>query len=261
MSQSLSIHIVNYNTKEYLRTCLESLYRDLVGCDFSYSVHVLDNASGDVLADLLVDYPDLHLSKSQHNDGFGAGHNQLFAQTSSDIVLILNPDTIIIQKETIKSLVKTLEQSGASIVGPALIDMKGNVQKNDHGELLGFRALIARLACEMYWRERNELVPVAWVSGGAFLVTREVITTIGGFDENFFLYKEEEDFCLRARKLGYGVVYDPRIRVQHISGVVASPSKHIEKSIVYFRSKHSPPKLLFRVALWLHYFLKKKFSS
>ena len=79
---------------------------------------------------------------------------------------------------------------------------------------------------------------VAWVSGAVFLIKSDVFEKAGGFDENFFLYKEEEDLCISIRKLGEKIFYNPEIRFMHISSVVAKKEIHMPASAKYFNEKH-----------------------
>lgn len=82
------------------------------------------------------------------------------------------------------------------------------------------------------------LISVLFVFCKSFLIEKSVFDTVSGFDEGFFLYKEEEDLCLRVRKIGYEVVYIPDIKIIHIGSIVAKRSEHMQKSNEYFLHKH-----------------------
>jgi GT2 family glycosyltransferase len=86
--------------------------------------------------------------------------------------------------------------------------------------------------------ERLVLGEVAWVSGAALLMQRSTFNEIDGFDENFFLYKEEEDLCLRIRKKGHSVLYDPNVKILHFGSVVAFKDKYFAASLAYYREKN-----------------------
>ncbi|KKU53431.1 MAG: Glycosyl transferase group 2 family protein [Candidatus Moranbacteria bacterium GW2011_GWE2_47_10] len=220
----VSIQIVNYKTKKYLLKCIEDVLRDLRHSDLDYVINVLDNDSGDDLSDLKKIFGSddkINIYYSDKNLGFGGGHNFLSKKNKSEYLLLMNPDVEIIEKESIRRLMNEGKKVNVAVMGPKLIDRNGNVQIWDHGELFGFRAWIANNAGSSFWRNRNDMGEVAWVSGAVFLIKSDVFEKAGGFDENFFLYKEEEDLCISIRKLGEKIFYNPEIRFMHISSVVA----------------------------------------
>jgi GT2 family glycosyltransferase len=106
--------------------------------------------------------------------------------------------------------------------------------------LQGWKAWLTLNSGNSYWRERKEMVAAAWVSGAAFLIEKKWFDDLGGFDENFFLYKEEEERCWRLRDLGGKVVCDPTVSVFRHVGVVAKKAEHMRKSTDYFLHKHFP---------------------
>jgi GT2 family glycosyltransferase len=122
-----------------------------------------------------------------------------------------------------------------------LVGEDGAPQRWDHGDLHGLRARISNGAGAAYWRERHERADVAWVSGACMVISRAAFEAAGGFDERFFLYKEEEDLCLRVRRQGGRVVYEPAVRVTHVGSVVAKRAhEHFRPSIDYYVQKNFP---------------------
>ena len=111
------------------------------------------------------------------------------------------------------------------VAGPKLLTADGSPQPYDHGRLHGPRAAIALKGGHSYWRATDVRQEVAWVSGAAMLVERAAFVAIGGFDEKLFLYKEDEDLCLRLREAGGLVVYEPGVAVRHHGSVVADPHR------------------------------------
>ncbi len=231
----LTIQVVNYKTKKYLDECLESILNDLASASFLFEILVLDNHSGDDLSGLEKKYPAVRFYYSDKNGGFGAEHNFLAQKSEGEYILILNPDIKIVQPNTTVRLIKLAGEAGAAVVGPKLINEKGQ-QHWDHGEL-GKNPIKNKLGLS-YWKVRKNRGEVAWVSGAVFLVRRGEFEKIGGFDEKFFLYKEEEDLCLRLRQTGLKVIYDPSIEVFHHGSVVASAAKFMPRSHLYFLKKH-----------------------
>lgn len=263
----LAIQIVNYNTKKYLIECLDCILKDLKDSNIFYKIFVLDNASQDDLSDLEEKYREAEVSfcYSDKNLGFGAGHNFLAKQAESKYILILNADLKFVEKQIIQRLYSYFEKEKNNrvvVVGPKLINEKG-VQKWDHGELYGFWAWLAEKTGNSYWKNTDKISQVAWVSGAVFLISRKAFNEIGRFDENFFLYGEEVDLCLRLRQRGYKIIYNPLIKIFHYGSVVASKDKFIIASEKYFIKKHfsQKGKIQYAIVLFLgkikHKFLYK----
>lgn len=236
----IHIQIVDYKTKSYLLDCLASVTDDLKSFDGEYSITILDNASGDNLSDILGLFSEsnIRVLKSGKNLGFGGGHNFLAAQENARYLLLLNPDTKVVEANTITRLLHQIETFDAQVLGPRLITEQKTTQWWDHGELHGFWAWIGLNSGNSYWCEQKKVTEVAWVSGAVFLIEKKWFDNLGGFDERFFLYKEEEELCWRLREKGGKVIYDPTITVFHHGGAVAKKSEYMQKSVDYFLDKH-----------------------
>jgi N-acetylglucosaminyl-diphospho-decaprenol L-rhamnosyltransferase len=245
----VAVQVVNYRTRPQLEVCLETVLADLAGLD--HRVLVLDNASGDDLSDLAERFPRVEFSFADHNAGYGAAHNRLAALNDAAALLILNPDTQIVEPRTVERLLAALGD-GVVAVGPQLVDGDGAVDPRDHGELHGVRARIAQAAGHSHYRRRDEPADAAWVSGAACLVSRRAFETAGGFDPGFFLYKEEEDLFLRIRRQGGRVLYLPTVRVRHDGGVVAERDGHLAASVARYAGKHIHSPLQRRVMPPVH---------
>nr|AIA14565.1 Glycosyl transferase family 2 [uncultured bacterium]AIA14850.1 Glycosyl transferase family 2 [uncultured bacterium] len=232
---SLAIQYVNYKTKHYLKDSLLSLVVDAEKSGINYHVYILDNASGDDLSDLQQD--KVTIMTSEVNIGFGAGHNLLSEQHASDYMLLLNPDTLLVEENTVERMIRSLEQSvDAVALGPCLIGADKKPQAWDHGEL-DFKSGL--YSPKSYWKKRTKKSEVAWVSGAASLIKTDAFKNVGGFDKDFFLYKEEEDLLLRLRQSGLKTFYDPSIKVLHIGSVVANKDlPYFEESIAIYDRKH-----------------------
>ncbi len=240
-SATLAIQVVNYRTRSYLERCLATVVPDAERTGLEYEVNLLDNASGDDLEDLRHRYRNCRTFTAPRNSGFGGGHNWLAAKTDASHLLILNPDVEFLFPQSIERLLAVLSSSGEiKASGPKLVTAAGAAQPYDHGRLNGMRAQIALRGGHGYWHETDVRQEVAWVSGAALLIERAAFDGVGGFDEKLFLYKEDEDLCLRLRRAGGRVVYEPAVVVRHHGAVVADRPDALAQASRYFFAKHFP---------------------
>jgi N-acetylglucosaminyl-diphospho-decaprenol L-rhamnosyltransferase len=233
----VAVQVVNYRTRRQLEPCLRSVLDDLAGSAVRHRVLVLENGSGDDLSDLAARHPEVDFSASERNLGFGGAHNLLAGRHDAAALLLLNPDAQLVEPRTVERLLAALGD-GIVAVGPQLVSAAGAVDPRDHGELRGLRARVAQAAGHSHYRRRDAPADAAWVSGAACLVDRKAFDGVGGFDPEFFLYKEEEDLFLRIRRRGGRVLYLPTVRVRHDGGVVASRDEHLAASVARFADKH-----------------------
>jgi GT2 family glycosyltransferase len=235
----LAIQIVNYRTQRYLERCLETVVSDLAGSDLPYEVKLLDNASGEDLHVLAGRFSNCEALSAPDNLGFGGGHNLLAGRTEARYLLILNPDVELVTPGSIERLVAVLAgDDRVKAVGPKLLLPDGSAQPYDHGRLHGVRAAIALHGGHSYWRATDVGQEVAWVSGAAMAIERAAFAAVGGFDQQLFLYKEDEDLCLRLRDAGGAVVYEPAVAIRHHGGVVADSHREMAAATSYFFAKH-----------------------
>lgn len=238
-SAILAVQIVNYRTRSYLERCLSTVVPDLEASGVDHEINVLDNASGDTVDDLPGRFPSCRAITSERNLGFGGGHNRLAAATDARYLLILNPDVEFIAPETTSGLLSAIGADDAiKVVGPKLLSATGAAQPYDHGRLRGARAQLALRGGHSYWRETDVSQDVAWVSGAVLLIDHATFSKFRGFDENLFLYKEDEDLCLRIRQAGGRVRYEPSISVQHHGSVIADRHDSLQQAASYFFDKH-----------------------
>ena len=248
MALDVAIQIVNYRTRAHLEECLPTVLADAPGA----RVLVLDNASGDDLSELAARHPEVEFVDGERNLGFGAGHNLLAARHDAAALLLLNPDTRIVEPRTVERMAGALG-GDVHAVGPRLVSASGEWDPRDHGELDGFRARVAQAAGTSHYRRRSEPADAAWVSGAACLVARHAFDAVGGFDPGFFLYKEEEDLFLRIRHAGGRVRYLPSVTVRHDGAAVASRELHLPDSAARFADKHIRSRVQRRVMPRVHH--------
>jgi N-acetylglucosaminyl-diphospho-decaprenol L-rhamnosyltransferase len=239
----LAVQIVNFNTKDHLAPCLSSVVAAIARSGLDAGVLVLENGSEDDLSDLATRFGDaVQFHESEVNLGFGGGQNLLARAARSEFLCFVNPDVVMpADVDALGVLLDVFDDSTVTVAGPMLVGSDGRPQRWDHGELRGARAWISNNAGEAYWRERHARADVAWVSGACMVIRRDAFEAAGGFDERFFLYKEEEDLCLRVRRAGGRVVYEPVVRVHHVGSVVAQRRPELFRpSVERYKAKHFP---------------------
>lgn len=253
----LSIIIVNWNTRELLRACLQSLERCPVRVDRVSEVIVIDNGSTDGSAEMVVeDFPRVRLIANQTNTGFVHANNQGLEWARGDYVLLLNSDTEV-QAGSLDCLLDFAAATPrAGIVGPRLVNPDGSHQYSvrrfpglwDQLVILTklhnfFPQLIAGYLQER--RDWSQPQLVDQVMGACFLIRRAVIGQIGGLDSRFWSWFEEVDYCRRAVAAGWQVWYTPAATVMHWKAQsfnqhlpVAKQRMLIRSLLYYFRKHH-----------------------
>ena len=253
---TLAVQVVNYHTRHHLERCLESVLADLRSGGLRYEVNLLDNASGEPLDDLAAGHAHVRAMSAAENLGFGAGHNRLARETDAEYLWLLNPDVELFEAHTATRLLAAIRGTdGVRAGGPRLLEADGSPQPYDHGRLRGPRAAIAQRGGHSYWRATRRPRRVAWASGAALMIQRVAFEALGGFDESLFLYKEEEDLCLRLQAAGGGVLYEPGVSVRHVGTVVADRPRWAAESERYFIAKHCRPGPVQRLCAGVHHSL------
>jgi len=234
---SLAVVVVSYNVCELTRGCLASVFRALSHAGTDGEVWVVDNASTDGSAEMVAQaYPQAILLALDENLGYAGGANRalrplLARKDIPEWFLVLNPDTVLAEDALAQLLTVMRDLPAAGIAGAQLAYGDGGFQ---HGAfhfptlamlLLDFWPLHHRLLDSplngRYPRRRYARgLPFAidHPLGAAMLIRREVLRSVGLFDETYFMYCEEIDYCLRARRAGWGIYLAPAARIVHFAG-------------------------------------------
>jgi N-acetylglucosaminyl-diphospho-decaprenol L-rhamnosyltransferase len=251
----LSIVIVSWNVRDLLRRCLHSIL------DVSHSMHVevvvVDNASTDGSSDMVqAEFPGVHIVANSENRGFPAANNQGLAVAQGRYVLLLNPDTEVIEDGLATLAAFAEAHPDVGMVGPQLLYPDGSVQSSRRRfptlatavfESTWLEPYALRRLLKRYYvldRPDDAVQDVDWVTGAAMMARREAVEQVGPLDEGFFMYSEELDWCRRFREAGWRVVYLPTARIIHHEGksseqVVTARHIHFQTSKVrYFRKHH-----------------------
>jgi hypothetical protein len=241
----ISVIIVNYNTADFIGRCLDSVIRQQ---GVSHEIIVVDNASVDGSAALIrQQYPMVRLIANPHNAGFAAANNQAVDGCRGGCLFFLHPDATA-EDGCLEAIVRFMKAApSVGIAGTAILDPDGSHHPSVHAYYAGGRRA----------RRISAGLPgdIAWVLGAAMAMPTDVMRQLGGFDERFFLYGEEQDLCLRVRQGGYTVGYIPEARVTHWGG--KSERRHgleniFEKKFIaeyQFYHKHYPPAVVRHI--WL----------
>jgi hypothetical protein len=227
-SSSISVVIVSWNVRDLLRQCLQAVLAQTG----RHQVIVVDNASTDGTLEMLrADFPEILIVANRENRGYTGGNNQGFQLASGKYILVLNPDTRL-QPGAIVTMQAFLEGHPAvAVVGPRLLWPDGSVQSSRRRFPTLMIDLLENAVVQRFWAVNvvlnryycNDLPndvpqPVDWVVGACIMLRREVVEQIGGFDEGYFMYSEEADWCFRAKAAGWEVWHLPEAAIIHYHG-------------------------------------------
>jgi len=245
----MTIVIVSFNTRDILLRCLGSIKKHTQ--EISYEVIVVDNASEDGTVNAIVElFPDVEVIANDDNRGFSAGNNQGIKASKGRKIALLNPDTLLTENSFKKIIDFWERHPDFSILGTGIVDENNQPCPirlwEDRPQDAAMKILGKYDSANELKRMGPKLAREAKViSGCCFVVTRDLIESIGLMDENYFLYNEEDDFCRRARKIGKKICFYPETSVQHLLGQSTHQDRHRKKVIIeayqsnlYFFSKY-----------------------
>jgi GT2 family glycosyltransferase len=261
----ISIIILSYNTKEYLRKCLEALFQGFKVLRFQGEIIVVDNGSSDGSAELVESYKvrkfeslKVRLIENKKNFGFAKGNNVGLKEAKGDYLMILNSDTIV-QFGAIKGLVDYLSNSNSQLlaVSPLLLLPEGKPQIDYymrfpnlwqvffyHNPIL--RPIIMRfpfLRSKIAQNPEADPFRVEQLPGAALIASKEIWQKVGFLDEDYGFLFEDVDWCWRAKKLGVKLSVVPEAKVTHFGG--ASWKKRLKENSNDFYYQFFASMLLF----------------
>jgi N-acetylglucosaminyl-diphospho-decaprenol L-rhamnosyltransferase len=248
VSSDLAIVVVTYNSSHVITAMLDSIPAALGG--LSADVVVVDNGSTDDTLEVLAGRSDCRVVRST-NRGYSAGINLGISQSeSTGPVLILNPD-LTMGPDSVRPLMDVLRRPDTGISVPKVLGPDGQLQPSLRREptllrALGLTATKLPIFSEYVNQPATYLEPQVtdWALGAAMLISRDCMTELGEWDESFFLYSEETDYCLRARDHGILTRYTPASVVTHIGAQSGySPKTHtmqIVNRVRLYHRRHGP---------------------
>ena len=212
-SIDLSIIIINWNTADYLAGCLDSLAN--CGLDgLSAEVWVIDNASTDGSADLVRSrYSWVRLEANASNLGFAAANNAVMRKAEGRVFFLLNADMVVPPSTTAALFSRIAAAPDVGAAACRQVDAQGNTLESCVFDYMDGR--IPGSVGPPQPSDDRKWIEAAWVWGSGMMVRREVFERIGGFDESFFMYYEDLEWCWRMRRAGWRVRYCDDVYVQH----------------------------------------------
>ena len=256
----LSIIIVSWNVESLLRKCLKSIYKDPVG--MMSEVFVIDNLSNDKTVEMVkTEFPQVKLIANTVNAGFAKANNQGIKEATGDYILLLNPDTELFPDTLSKSIEFMAANYDCGIMGPQMLYADRKLQPSVRRfptiwpillMLLKAPKILKNIKAINYYLatdfDYSKLQEVDQVMGAYMMTARKALDKVGLFDEKFFIWFEEVDLCLRARKAGFKIYYNPKAQIIHHGGQSFSQQKKITNQKIFFQSA-------------LTYFLKNGFTK
>lgn len=246
----LQIIIVNYNSTDSFLRCLASIQSS---CGhITPSIWVWDNHSQDNPSRIRKQFPEIHLTESKKNIGFGTAVNKGLVQSIAPYIMLLNPDTALSQGFIDKVLEYMSANSDIGVLGPKIMNSDGSLQEsarafpNGLTGLFGRKSFLSRLFPNNALSKKNLLAggnsertifEPDWVSGACMVVRREAVEQVGPMDERFFMYWEDADWCRRMKEKKWRVVYYPKAEVSHFVGH-SSNSRPIRSSLHFHKSAY-----------------------
>lgn len=257
----ITVIIVSFNTKEMLRKCLDSLWEN--PGSWPLEVFVVDNDSVDDSVSMVRQhFPQVQLIENQVNLGFAAANNQAWQRSSGDYIILLNPDAYI-KSNSIKNGVSFMESHPeCGLCGGRLIKPDGSLDPsarrfpNALYKIFTLSGLSSRFPASQIFNRydfggfgHDKVQEVDWVPGTFTVYRRQLLEQTGLFDERFYLYYEETDLCLQAKRSGWKVYFIPDAEVVHVGGGASKTRKdeqfdqagsqvlkfRIRSEILYFR--------------------------
>lgn len=269
----ISIIVVNWNVKELLRSCVQSL---LAACQavsgLTAEIIVVDSASADGSVEMIrQEFPQVKLVASPQNLGYARGNNLGSQVAQGRYLFWLNPDTVA-QPDSLGQLVRYMDTHPAvGVVGPQLLWPEGTIQSSRRrlptlGTLFWESTLLGQWFPQNRFIQYYHLVDqpadqvqvVEWVVGAALFIRRETWNQVGPLDEGLFMYFEETDWCRRCLQAGWEIHYLPAAKIIHYEGksseqVVAARAVRFQRSKLHYTRKYFGPgwAAALKAFLWL----------
>ena len=245
---NLSIVIVSWNVKDLLGECLKSIYENKG--DLKIEIIVVDNASSDQTVEMVKEkFKNVKLIANANNLGFSRANNQGIEISTGEYILALNPDTKVLP-DTLKKMVDFMDKnykigiSGCKHLNPNLT-LQPSVRR--FPTVLPILLILTKIAKiipgirilrDYFAKDFDYKItqPAQQVAGSFFMIRAQTIEEIGVFDESFFIWFEEVDYCKRAKEAGWQIWFNSDAEIIHYGGQSFEQKITLEKQLLFFKS-------------------------
>lgn len=231
---NLSIIIVNFNTYEFLKNCIESIFKNVGNLDIE--IIIIDNASTDALPE----NSKVKIIRNTKNVGFAVANNQGIKQAKGEYILLLNPDTLI-EKKTLPEMINFMEKNPQVGVATCRVNLTGGelddashrgfpTPWNAFCHFSGLGKIFPKSkflnGYHLGYCDTDTIHEIDACAGAFMLIRRSAGETVYWLDEDYFWYGEDLDFCYRAKESGWKIMFVPNVSITHYKGVSGGIKKH-----------------------------------
>lgn len=228
----LSIVIVSYNTEEFLQKCIDSIYKNSSG--FTFEIVVVDNNSKDNSAEMIAEnFKDIILIRNKENYGFSKANNIGVKKTTGRFVLFLNADTIV-YSSTLNTMIEFMDKTKNAGAATSRLEMpNGKIDEASHrgfptpwnsfSHFLGFEKFLGKTKLfggyNLGFLDFSKTHEIDALAGAFMMVRRKAGAEVNWWDEDYFFYGEDLDFCYMLKQKGWKIYYVPEVSILHYKGV------------------------------------------
>lgn len=264
--KDICVTMVTTNEAQTVKTCLTSLYEDIKGTDLDLAIVVVDNASTDGIENMLkTNFPDVQFIRQETNEGFGKSHNKAMSECKAKYYFVLNPDTEFPKDQGLmQHLYAFMEKhTRVGMVGPKIVYPDGSLQYSIFRfptftqpvysrTKLGKKGRGKKIADHFLMKDfdHNATIPVDWIMGSAMFVRGAAIDKVGMFDDRFWMYAEDSDWCRRMWEAHMPVYYVHDVYIKHVHGRASAKVPGIINALL--KNKYAR----IHIMSWLKYFWK-----
>lgn len=264
----ISIIIVNYRVKDYVILLLKSLQK--AQKNLKIEIFVVDNNSGDdSVGYIKIRFPDIQIIANETNKGFGKANNQALSKVNGKYTFLINPDTVVTEDSLV--LMKNYMDSNddCGVAGFRMLNPDGSFARECKRSIPDLRSAVFRvlgldvlfpknkIIGKRYlgWLPEYEINNVPVISGASMFWRTDLLKELKGFDEDFFMYGEDDELCFRVKKTKYDVRYVPISTILHFKGesereINFRYLKKVNEGLLLFFQKHFKERYN-RLSLWL----------
>ena len=239
----LSIVIVAYNSKEILVQCLNSI-KEYLSNEIKHEIIIVDNNSTEELK--LSNFNKITIIRNEKNLGYSKAINIGVKKTTGKYVLILNPDVYFTSNAIYEMFLYLKKNNNIGVIGCKVLDFKGLYQKYSMRRFPTFINILSyffgssKYCFKNYYNyddlDKDNINCVDSVSGCCMMFKRKIFDKVNGFNESYFLYFEDTQFCLDVKKIDYNIIYNSYIVINHYGGASTEKISYYYKNLLFFTS-------------------------